>query len=448
MSAAATFPWPVDRPGWPPPGPKNGFCPATHPFNERIWRVTEPGKVQVGCIHLILDQTSGYRREWATLAVGWFRWLLDLESDKAVQDALKDATQWGLIEQKPANGRLKQYRVNLEAIYTAPDYKARPRLVEDAEEAEHPEAPEAPEIRYVPEQSGVSYCGKPLKQYHSGTLMIAERGGATTVALCGECQTVGIFEMIAAQELSLPGGEEKAKQNEPQFREGELRPTKHTPPHDPTPPPEIPDPVRVQDLFDGLTERFHQVFGAGPQNHYTVGIAEALGPDVPIPEFLNFCVRQKTWYITRKAKKWGIFKGYATEFRNLWQAAKRHQEGVLCGCRAATRLRPGDQCAQCGATCPAPPEEAAPKPEQPPDDGDWGPVKVELLELLPPMQYDNWVGRTSIDSVSGDVLRVLVPTPQTRTRLEEDDYGALVGAALKAAHGDRYSRVEYVVQKE
>jgi len=64
------------------------------------------------------------------------------------------------------------------------------------------------------------------------------------------------------------------------------------------------------------------------------------------------------------------------------------------------------------------------------------------------MQYDNWVGRTSIDSVSGDVLRVLVPTPQTRTRLEEDDYGALVGAALKAAHGDRYSRVEYVVQKE
>lgn len=443
-----------------------GWYPSSNTVSWFAPRVCQPGGVQLAIVMGIMLAAKGADK-WVELNIKFLAWYSG-SSSRAVGYAIRDLESRDLIQRR-RNGVHYNHQLVSEAFRHATEYvKPALKMVEPL-----PTPQLQPQTRLVEADEIRTRAGQPIKRYAEGKVLITEEIDTTTVAECGACQETGIYRMIPAQELEFK--EDKSEDlrlsfptSEPQFLSGKEKAKRDPdksgleavlpwedpappqpegptpPPNAPTPPPsDDPNPERVKAIQQGLAARFKTVFVADPHKYFVVRIDKALGPDVPIPQFLDFCQQQKGQYIRTEARSYAIFVKYATEFRELWET----NEGVPCPCKR-NLLKPGEQCADCCANFgdSTAPKHRAPKPEQPSDDSEWGPVKVKLLELLPPTQWGNWVSLTSIDSVSGDALHVRVPNEETQHELRHE-YGAQVAAALKSVHGDRYSRVEYVVKE-
>lgn len=450
MSAA-----PVPRPrtaaeGWPPL--KNGYCQVPHWLMRRARRITA-NAVEADCLRLILDETVGWHKDAAVLAIDWFAKELDV-TEKAVRDALLGLADRGFVKRTGAKGEMLAYSVDLKACEKAPDYKPPVREPVKMPEPVDDEIDEEMAVRPV-DAERITFYGKELPWKAKGRVVAAENKGLATVARCGECETVGIFEMISTPELEFRTSKQKAKvqsidaksaARSPQAR-GEVReasspgPVVETPPapsRAKTPPGEksagpsggVPQ-ERIKAIQRALA-LWKEVFGAGPQRHFAARVGKALGNDAPIELFVTFCRKQKGDKICQQAKSYAFFEPLAREFRKLWE----RDQGHLCPQCKATRLRHGDVCA-----CSTPSEQRA----EPPPDEYWSPIKTDLKKVLPKVAWENWIGPTWLESAGKGLLKIGVASEMERAELSSN-YLDQIRAAVVARYGAEYEDVEFVVR--
>jgi hypothetical protein len=432
MSAAA--PCREPRPGWPELGPEHGHARVPHYLIERIWRVCAT-PVEVGCCLLIVDQTHGYQhREWARLAKGWFAERLGV-SERAVEMALAGAQGRDLVEADRSGTQHNRYRLNLEAFRTGPEYE-RPGPKAVAERADEDEAPNVQPV----EENGILYYGKELRRFDDGHVLVADRGGAATVARCGQCETVAIFGMIARHELEFV--EEKAKgtaecstsraRGSPQAERERPQRSRRPAPSAATVPAGGGDtdsaPKEKIQAVQRYLSTWQGVLGYGPSHKHAASIARALG-ECPVELFAQRCSRRRG-YILRNAQSYGLFKELARECGESFVA----EEGQPCpGCQNQ-RLKPGEVCSYCG---PAIGQQA-----ERPADPDWDAVRELLRSRVEPAAFTNWIEPTWGLGSGDRVLRVGADTHWPGAKYED-----VIHEALRDVHGDRFERVEVVVSE-
>ncbi|MEN6537823.1 MAG: DnaA N-terminal domain-containing protein [Bryobacteraceae bacterium] len=453
MTAAAAV---VPGNGWPAPGPENGYCRVPHFVIERIWRVC-PTPVEVGCVLCILDQTFGYGREYCDLAVGWIAEHLGV-TERAVLGAIEGATARGFIRKQRA-GRLNRFRVNLEALHNAPDFEhPRPEIITTPGEDSATRPPRARHIR----KARVLLHGKQLKAYAENDLLIADIAAAT-VAVCGECKTVGVFEMVTESELSFVDGEETAKgelqfrcepekpqnpsasnsplgegtaKDEPQFRSAAPGP-KAAPVEKPRKVQPIaassgPSDERIKAVHRYLCtwrEAFHDT---PPTIGQARAVAAELG-DAPI-EYLDGVLKQRRRWIYERAEHYGAVKALARQARESFET----DEGLPCPC-GKSRLKAGQICSHCGPQPKQTTTTARRGPQAP-----WDQVKAALQLALEPAAYANWIEATYLVRAHDHHLHVAVPDEATLQFLDQE-YGSQIATALAETAGPGY-QVEYAIE--
>jgi hypothetical protein len=477
VSAAAAIPGTLAKPGWPNPGPDNGYCRIPHFVLERIWRVCAT-PVEVGGIFCILDQTLGYGRDWCELSVGWIAEHLGV-TERAVLGAIEAAASRGFIR-KQRLGRLNRFCINLEALRTAPDFEhPKPDLV-SSDTGPDVRPPRTRAIR----TSRVVFKGRALKAYTDKELLVADQGAAT-VAVCGECRTVGVFEMVAESELSFVHSETTAK-GEPQFmcepeepqdpaasssplgeETAKGEPQFMCEPEEPQDPAASSSPLgeetakgepqfmcaaraakprKVQPIaahsgpsderikavhryLCGWREAFHDT---PPTIGQARAVAGELG-DAPI-EYLDGVMKQRRRWIYERAEHYGAVKALARQARESFET----DEGLPCPC-GKSRLKAGQICSHCG---PAPKRSSTPArrgPQEP-----WDQVKAALQLALEPAAYTNWVESTYLTAAHDHHLHVAVPDEATVQFLEQE-YGDQIAAAIAKTAGPGY-QVEYSIE--
>lgn len=388
----------------------------------------------IGAAATILDT------DWPKLSMEWMAETLgcDTRSIREVLGATADQPKAGLVGRRiilrRRAGLHYEYRLNTEELWTIP-----------AAEAPKPQLVEKPSA--IPPTASVSFYGIPVKRYYGGELVIAPGKGSATVSRCGECETVGIFEMIPRTELEI--GEETAKP-EPQLRleqkakvtTNSVRPARATPGRKGRerrlPPSDAPagrgkDPERLTAIRRAMAGWKTQFHGAGPPDRDVDKVAAALGPDVPVCAWFQWMSQQKQDRI-RTARWYSFFAKLAAEFRVLWE----RENGIPCPC-GKTMLKPGVMCAHCG------PQAKAPAPKLRIDQAPWEAVKRHLAERLPVRVYGNWVKPTKLISNGDSRLRVQIDQP-TRDWYDLDpELIGIIDAAVEAVHGEGYE-VDFVVE--
>jgi hypothetical protein len=363
--------------------------------------------------------------------------------------ALSDTNERGLVRSRRSAVLLNEYQLDIDAVRTRPEYeRPEPQLVEEGKSS----LP-APRTRRV-EAVQVSFYGKKLDRHHQGPLLVAEDSGTATVSRCGSCEDVAINEMIATPVLQFV--EEKAKTGTGRADASTARnqeravakAARKRRSRSPTPSngassmpasggrapssPAGPDNERVTAVQRYLST-WKPVLGYAPSRSQAEKIAELLG-ECPIDQFGNRCERRRQ-YIERTAQSYGVFRPMALECGKSWSA----EHGSPCPGCGKHNLKPGQICSFCG---PPLKEKRLPRPEHP----DWDPVRAALEQRLPERAFENWVAHTyGLGSVNG-VLRVAVDDETTREWIQEE-YAEALAAALTAEHGDRFERVEFVVQE-
>lgn len=426
----------IARYGWPVLDP-DGWSKLTHAMSIRGIRVTTPGTFEFDVCRLILSATVGVQQEWEVIEIQWFAYHLRVQKRCAYR-CLAHAEEHGLISRERV-GHLCRWRVNADLFETAPEVEldheeTGPQLVETLP------VKQVPRTRLVEDPEMIRAAdGAVIPRYSNGRLLLAEEPNTDTVAECGVCHTIGIYRMVPHIEL-MGQGEEKAK---------DVRSSTFVPPEEngSTTEPKKGEKQTKEPFVDERHEGVHKLlcryklaFGEAPKGRIpnkrqSLEVAELLG-DAPISYLAQLLKEKGFQYFKNDARHYGIFKGFAKDAQEIFT----QEVGELCpGCKVQ-RLGPNEQCRECG-----PPITMAEGPGS--LEGDWGPVKVELVKLLTPGEYGNWVRKTETDRVQGDVLYVQVPN-----KLEGDILQMLqkekVATALRTAHGDRFNRIEYVVAKE
>jgi len=511
MSAAAVAPRPGSY-GWPiisiSVAPEFGINLTGWAKASQAWLVRS-GELSANwtedrCMQLLIAATKGGGSEWVVLANGWFQRNAryrdekkDPVSEKHIIDALKGLTRRGLIERKPAPGKIYRYRVAVEKFLDAPEYAAPPAEQDHRLKlVEMPERDPAPSARHVRAET-LTYYGKPLKVYNDGDLLIAEERGSATVARCGACETVAVFEMIADEELSY--GEEEAKQTEPQVStpaktqrkaaksmpgdcaeeepsgEGKIARSpgaknggggsRRSRASQAARPPSRPQPAGAAGAPAGsnkeATEKAAEKFGVAVERlkdvhkylckwksafHYnaptwwqSAEITHELG-EAPVAR-LDAVMKARRDWVHNKCVLWNGIAKLAKQARESWQA----DVGLPCPNHPNTLLKPGQICNECDR-----PVKKRAKPHPPQEK--WDQVKAVLAGRLSDRGtvYGNWVKPTQLHSADERTLRIAVDD-SAKDWLCSADYPGLVAAAVEEIYGPGYELeyvVEYVVEEE
>ena len=165
-------------------------------------------------MRLIFDQTVGYQRDWAELAVGWFAWMIQV-TPRAILSSLEALKKSGLILIHRA-GQLNEYSIDMEWLARARPYERPAPRPSPSKPAKLSPIPVIP-IRL----KKISYMGRLLTP-PGGADILTTDVETSAVAKCLSCQTVDIFPLIPCSHLEISDGEETAK-DEPEFTIGEQK---------------------------------------------------------------------------------------------------------------------------------------------------------------------------------------------------------------------------------
>lgn len=429
--------------GWPPPAPPHGFARTPHAIFLRLPRITGT-PVEADVIRCIFDQTVGYSRDWAELAIGWFAWVIGV-SPRAVMMGLEAAIERGLVLKHRA-GQLNEYSIDLERLDQAQPYvRPAPRPVAAKPVKMKPAA-------IIPLRlKRITYQGRLLTPPGGADIFTTEIE-ASAVAQCKACQTVDIFPLIPCSHLEISEGEEVAKdepeftsseetaKDEPEFRfrEEKAKTDKGTTTKGPSRgsgsgaraesdistegagrkkaanrgglagaaiSKAIPT-ARTKEIHRLLSQWKDAFLGVPPTMAQAHAIAEALG-EAP-GSYLQAIMKSRARWIHERADHYGAIRPLATQALEAFEQEQLENAGA-------------DE----PESSPEPPPAVA-LPQHP----IWDAARQELRERLGDVPYKNWIEKTGAINGRGRKTLEIVAADENSIEWISEEYGEIISEVL------------------